>query len=1174
MKSTITKAATLLLLLSLSVFAYGQGEKGSISGTVTDASNAVIHGATITVTAVGTGAVRTATTNDSGFYSVTNLAPGSYDVKVAASGFADTVRRFSVAPGVAGTLDVTTALQGSREVVEVTGQVQTQVDTQTSTISEVVSSKRVSELPTLTRDPYDFVQTIGNVNQDSASGTGGKDEVVRGAGVSVNGQRSAGVDILLDGGENVDLYTTKVGQSVPLDAVQEFSVATSNYSAEYGRSSGGVINVATKSGSNDFHGSLYEFNRVSALTTNDYESNANGTPKGKYTRNQFGYSIGGPILKNKLFFFSSTEWQRVRSNANVRVVIPDDAFIAAAAPATQGFFNAFGVKRPGLRVTQRLNAIDAQLCDANLSNPCAGFATPLIDTYGRTNPMLDIVDYFTPSDAGGGAPQNNYSTLWRVDYQLSDKTTLFGRYALFNQTQFDGFLTNSPYVGYDTGQTNFNNNAMFSLTHIFTPNVISESKVVFNRLNNQQPLGPNPVGPTLYMNSNFNPTVLGNPFEFPGYSATTPGNSIPFGGPQNVVEFSQAVSWNHGNHQFRFGGQYIYTRDNRTFGAYQNAIEAFDDPNGNTGAMEAFLGGTIGRFQVVIDPQGKFPCSRDEDFNVVVTPECSINLPATQPSFARSNRYNDFAFYGQDTWKIRPRLTLSLGLRYEYYGVQHNKDASLDSNFVFGTGNDLFSQIRNGRVFTVDPTANSPASPVGGLWEPDWNNLAPRVGFAWDATGDGKTSLRGGYGISYERNFGNVTFNVIQNPPAQFNSVFNPGGNITTDNLGPFTGTGTKSLPPPSLRYVRQDIPTAYTQSWNLSVQRELRQNTVMSLDYTGAHGLKEYSIENLNQTGFGVLYLGTDPTAHSPLDRLNRQYGNMNTRGANGFSHYNALNVRLVSNNLFHQGLDILTNYTWSHSIDNLSSSFSETPQTINLGLLDPFQPGLDKGSADFDSRHRIAISAVWDLPYARNTKGFMKQVLDGWQFAPILTARTGNPFTVFDTTGFNGFDTVFGRYIPSGAIQTEGTSDGALLGNNVFQYIHLPDPVTYFEPLTGSGELPTCDTTTNGAGNLVSTGQNCRWPSNMVGRNTFRGPGAYNINLSIAKTFPITERFRLQFRSEFYNLLNHSNYYVQSGASADASIFTPGQGFDLIGKRGLNPAPGIPNERRFIQMALKLIF
>jgi len=327
-------AVTLFALLAVNAFA--QFEKGSLGGTVTDSSGAVISGASVTITSTETGAIRNATTDGSGSFTMTALSPGTYEIQVAQKGFATFKQKAIISPGLHGVVDVAMSPQAQGETVEVTADVATQVDTQTSSINQVVGQTQIASLPSLTRDPYDFVQTLGNVNQDSAAGNGGQDMVPRGTGVAVNGQRSSSVDALLDGGENVDLYTTKVGQSVPIEAVQEFSVTSNNFSAEYGRASGGVINVVTKSGTNDFHGSLFEFNRLSAYTSNDYDSNANGVPKARYARNQFGYSFGGPIVKNKLFFFSTTEWTRVRSAANILQAIIDPQLIAASDGVAAG----------------------------------------------------------------------------------------------------------------------------------------------------------------------------------------------------------------------------------------------------------------------------------------------------------------------------------------------------------------------------------------------------------------------------------------------------------------------------------------------------------------------------------------------------------------------------------------------------------------------------------------------------------------------------------------------------------------------------------------------------------------------------------------------------------------------------------------------------------------------
>ncbi len=360
LKTTCLAALAVLCLLTSSMF--GQTETGQITGNVVDPSGAAIPKAAVTVKNVATGATRTFTTDSSGTYLVPNLPPGEYQVSASAAGFATTQQLATVAVGSKVGVDLHLQVGAASQLIEVTGQA-FQVNTETQTLQSVISTEQVLELPTLTRNPYDLVLISGNVSNTDPTG--------RGAGVSINGQRAASTNVLLDGVPNNDEFVGAVGQSVPLDSVQEFSVLTSSFTAEYGRASGGVVNLATKSGTNVLHGSAYEFNRVSYLGSNGFDRNANSIAKPVYDRNQFGFSVGAPIIKDKLFVFESTEWTRVRSASNTIAYIPTPQFIAAAAPATQAFFNAFGQTRPGLQILQTVSK--SQLA-ANGTNICKGGA--------------------------------------------------------------------------------------------------------------------------------------------------------------------------------------------------------------------------------------------------------------------------------------------------------------------------------------------------------------------------------------------------------------------------------------------------------------------------------------------------------------------------------------------------------------------------------------------------------------------------------------------------------------------------------------------------------------------------------------------------------------------------------------------------------------------------------
>ncbi len=1143
-KSISYLVAALFVIAMVSGAALAQTETGNINGKVLDPNGALVPNASVEVKSVDTGATTTTTSSGDGTYTVSNLKPGFYDVTATATGYAPFTQRVQVTVGSNTPVETRLSITAGQASVTVVAEGGIAVNTQNQEVSNVISETQLRQLPSLTRNPYDFVALSGNVAQDPGGST------ARGVGVSINGQRAASTNILLDGGENVNTFTAQVGQTVPLDAVQEYRVITNNFSAQYGRATGGIVDVATKSGTNDFHGTGYEFNRISKLASNGFDNNAHGIDRPHFTRNQFGYSIGGPIKKNKLFFFSSTEWTRVRSTEVKIVVVPTSQLIAASDPNTRAFFNAFPLAHP----------INGQIF--SVSTVCPGSNCGAFTALGANFPAFGESRFSVPQNVGAGDPQDTYQTVNRIDYNLSSKTQIYGRFAYDHRLFFPGVVNFSPYTGFDTGERDRNQNWNLTINHNFTSKFTSTTKFIFNRLFQLQPLGAAPVGPTLYITGGaFTslPNTNGEFLAFPGYSEFTPGNAIPFGGPQNVGQINEDMSYTRGRHQLNFGGSIVYIQDNRAFGAYEEATEQLGS---NTRAgLNNFVNGQLRLFQAAVFPQGQLPGG-------------TLQLPVGPPDFTRSNRYRDFDLYFNDAIKYTPRLTVNLGLRYEYYGVQHNKNPNKDSNFFFGPGATLQERIRNGQVLT------SPNSPVGGLYAPDKDNFGPHIGFAWDVLGDGKTSIRGGYARAFERNFGNVTFNVIQNPPnyAVVSLLAVKGGDITPgqlpvtlSNAGPLAGSGiTKVLPVSSLRYLRQDLDVAYSDLFSLGIERELSPGTVVSLTYNGSRGNRLYAIENLNRTGFGTFYLGSEvsfPPAiaaqraaagqSTTTTRLNGQFGNINGRDNNGFSRYNALVASIESSNfrrLHLRGLQFTARYTYSVAKDNLSSTFSESTNNQNLGLLDPFDPHLDYGYADFDVRHRFSASFNYDVPWGRTGSGWARKILGGWTLAGTFVARTGTPFTLYDCT--NAI-TVCLRAEANGPISFTGPKNPAAdpTQANIFNYINV------------TGLTPGVFTDVSG-GTEVGP-----FPADMTKRNAFRGPGFWNLDGGIYKTFRFTERYSLQLRGELYNVFNHANLYV-IGSSADLSLGNP----VVQGCRGcgttVNGGTNVASDRRNVQLALKFIF
>ncbi len=1147
---------------------YGQAEAGAVSGTVKDATGAVVAGATVTAKNLATSAGRTVQSGDNGQYSIPGLNPGMYEITVTSTGFAAFKARAEVSVGGRTTVDAQLAVSGQVTTVEVVAAETSTVNVDSQEISEVISSDQIAQLPSLNRNVYDFVGTAGNVSAGDRMGSANDQNTgTRGVGYVINGQRSSGSEILLDGAENVDLFTATVGQAISPDVVQEYRIITNNFEAQYGRASGGVVNVLTKSGTSAFHGSAWEYNRISAYTSNTFDNDSNGVPKGRYVRNQFGYGFGGPILKDKLFFYQSTEFTRVRSSASTISLVPTPQLLAATAPNVQAYFNKYGGTTAPFIST--LSKADLVKCDpvtnvcTPLYNPGGSFDTAM----GATVPAFGKVNFNVPQDAGGGSPQNTHNIFGRLDYVLSNNTQVYARVNWTDEVDFSGAAFGSPYAQYNVGSEEYGKAFLVNMSHTFTPTVLSSTKLSFNRVNNSTSYNTALQNtPTLYLFSSA--TLGGTAVQLPGfYDNQTGTGGLPYGGPENSIQGNEDLSWSRARHTMRFGGQFNYQQMNRGYGAYAQAVEKM----GNTSldGLDNMINGNLVLFQAAISPQGHFPCSRNASGAIIQTPACTLTLPVNSPSFSRSYRYRDFALYAQDSWKITPRLTLNYGLRYEYYGVQHNGDPKLDSNLYYGSGTNLFEKLRTAQMLLA------PNSPIGELWKPRYGDLGPRVGFAYALTGDGKTSIRGGYGISYERNFGNVTFNMIQNPP-NYASVQLTGANagqVTVNDLGPFVGAAGLQvpLPPSSPRHVDQSIKTAQTQMWSLSAERELAKNTILSVDYNGAHGVHLYDISNYNMLGGAQAYLGDPLTCPACFTRVNQQWSSINTRGSNGTSHYNSMNVKLQSQNFKHTGLMLVTNYTYAHSLDDLSSTFSESAGAANgvgnLGYLDPRNPMLDYGNSDFDTRHRLVVSAIWQDPFFKSGRGLQRQTLGGWSLIPVFTVRTGLPFSIMDSTntlgGNSGVPSGIPRYTPNGTITSMEANGSTPSGNpNEFNLLTLP------------GADSTCNPAWLGC--IETFGP---FPANMTARNAFRGPSAWNADFALGKSFQLTERMSLDFRAEMFNIFNHHNMYV-NGYVNDAA--GSGSSFTVVGKKGglgslagSSIVTGNPSdERRFGQFALRLNF
>jgi hypothetical protein len=1196
--------AALILALVASPIAFAQST-GSVSGLVKDPQGSAVPSAKVALTNTETNLrVETESSGDGRFYfGYVNAA--TYNLTVQKTGFHALSMPVTVQVAQAVDLSVSLEIGQVSETVTVTESA-VAINTSNGELAHEISGKELNQLPLLNQNYYNLMLlTPGAVDTGSLTGDTRGSSNSGGGGISVGGARTSSVNFMLDGNENNDTFVAGVAQDVPLDAVQEFKVQSNGASAEYGRNPV-VTNVITKSGSNSLHASAYELYRGAALSTAPSDDKASGSGKSNYVRNQFGGSVGGHIIKDKFFYFGSVEGIRVRSSTITRFYVPTQGFLDnSSAPV-----NTYMANYSPLPTSNCSDSpVTAQyIWDVSEGNHAANGNS----TYGTT-PTSGLFNASTgalipaatqlfcrtsvsaPTDGGGGTPQNTWLTTGKFDYVFNPKTTLSVRYAYANTQNPVGAGSVSPYPVFDTAASAVSQNLGITLLHAFSTNLYSEFRAGYNRVHPELPLGQ-AAGNTpcwQYNGSFFANTPTGDAITFPGYLPNQCFfTGLDVGGPQNVYTGAGSVTWVKGRHTFKFGGSYFHMRHNHTFGAYENGYYESE-------TMNDMLAGSILFFAQALNPQGHVP-------GEVYDP--AVDGPFGPPAFTRHYHYNEVAGFAEDTIRVTPRFTLTLGLRYEYFGVPHSPDGekSLDANLYLNatgtttTSDPIYNQVQTARF-----------SRTNQFYKPDYKDLGPRVGLAYDLTGNGRTVIRGGYGLYYDRNFGNATFNAIQNPPNY--SVFT--GNSTDFFPNPFTinvneyqmladaaaeGGGTFTISS-SARMLDNNLKTAYSEQWNATVEHNLfGKGIIASASYIGANGIHLYSLNNLNQRGSCLLLLSIDSGPCSSAGpgagsyRINRSgLTGMNRRGNEGLSRYNALALELKTQEIGKTGVLLFSTYTYSHSIDNESSFFGDSSFEGNwgLGFRDGYNPSGDRSTSSNDIRHRFTLSGIWDIPFMKSQTGFAGHALGGWSLSGVFQAQTGAAFSVYDgssSSQCNDSGTNFCYPVVTGAYKPHMTTIDTGNSNSFTLYDLTNAPLMTQEGFCAANSLSTplgsfgngasvgttfgTTTYTAAQDNYACTAALANLYNSMTGsRNIFRTPGIWNFDFALAKNIRMPwEGHNLQFRADFANIFNHTNLY----ANPVTNVYTNGGA--VLGNKGVPNCAGVTcgKERRNIQLSLRYSF
>jgi len=991
--------------LAFPTMSSAQTTTATLLGAVTDQSGAALANATVTAKARETGLQRTTTSDHEGRYRIAELAIGEYEVRAERQGFSTSVVN-GVILFVGREAQVDIALKvGDISEKTVISSGAAQVETTNPTLSGLVNNRTIEELPLNGRDVFQLttLQTgvIGAAALTGGGGLGNNPTLV-GPGnskISVNGARATANQFLLDGTTVNDAFNSTPGGLsggfLGVDSLQEFQVITNSYGAEYGQAGGAVINAITKSGTNTLHGSGFWFHRNSVFDAKN-RFDPPDAPIPPFKRNQFGGTLGGPINKDKTFFFGSYEGLRQDLGVSRIFTVPTVSARARAVPSTKPYIDLYPLPNG-----RQLNA----------------------DTAQYVRPASDVTN------------EDNF--LVRIDHQLTGKNNFAARHT-FDDSDYR--FASGPIQ--DTVTVARNQYVTLSDTHVFSQRLVNVARLGFNR---SFIFGTEPFVIDVPSSLSFIPGhPLGGFFNIVDVSPLSNSLQVPRKFTYNVFEFSDQATWTRGGHTIKFGGLIRRIQFNSLQGRAADGVYIFP-------TLATFLAGQAQAFVA----------------------------PKPGSSFYRGIRQTVFAPFIQDDWKIRPNLTINLGLRYE----------------TFSTPNEVNGLLANLRQSTdAAPTLGEPF-----IENPSRKNFAPRLGFAWQPL-DSKTSVRGAFGI----------FDVILLPyNYRSEMTLQPPYAITSQIASPPFPNGydriLNDIALPEFNAFTFRTNRSYVMQYNLSLQREVGWNTVINLAYVGSRGVHLTRRNNVNlRQDFTIRADGSKffPQIANNLVQarlLNPRFGQVRYVSMDANSNYNGLQMSV--NKRFSRNFEFTISYTWAKTIDD-AADYTGAIANIAPGAQaqDTYNTRNERGRSNFDVRHNFASSFVYNLPFGANLSGAGKLLAQGWQFNGYVIARTGFPFNPL-----LGFDRA---------------QDGSRQAGNVIgQRPNLAPGRSFSDAILGTADrwydpaaftLPEAGT----YGNL--------------GRNVLDGPGLWTADLGLTKNASITEKLRFQFRVEVFNFFNHVNYAI----------------------------------------------